>query len=288
MSARLILCADDFGFSPGVSGGILELVAAGRLSATGCMTLSPFWPAGAVALRPWAGRIDVGVHLTLTVLEPLGPMPVLAPGGRFPALGRLTAQALAGRLPVGEIEAEIGRQIDRFQEWFGAPPDFLDGHQHIHVLPGIREAVLAAARRLPGCAVRDCREPLNAILKRGVAPAKAAVVSALGAGLHRRLVAEGWTTNGGFRGVYGLEGGADRFARHLERFLEPPGPDPKRPPLVMVHPGFPDEALRRVDPVIDQRLAEFEVLAGDRLPDLLGRRGLELCRFGGRDGAAAK
>ena len=52
--ARFVLCADDFALSPGVSRGIIDLIARGRLSATGCMTVSPFWPEHAEWLRPLA------------------------------------------------------------------------------------------------------------------------------------------------------------------------------------------------------------------------------------------
>ncbi len=41
----VVLCADDYGLAPGVSAGIRELLDAGRLSATGAMTLSPHWAA---------------------------------------------------------------------------------------------------------------------------------------------------------------------------------------------------------------------------------------------------
>src|SRR4028118_1042681 len=111
MPHRVVLCADDFGLTEGVSRGILELAEAGRISATGAMTNRPDWPRLAPALRPLAGRIGVGLHLHLPTAEPPGPMPGLAPGGRFPALGDLMGRALMGRLPAGEVEGEIERQL---------------------------------------------------------------------------------------------------------------------------------------------------------------------------------
>lgn len=280
MSRPVALCADDYALSPGVGEAIRELVARGRLSATGCMTVSPFWPTEAPALRSLAGRLDVGLHLTLTDHAPLGPMPTLAPDGRLPALGRLTRLALTGRLVPAEIEAEVSRQVTRFHEHFGAPPAFIDGHQHVHLLPVARQAVLRAARRLPGPWLRDCHESLPAILRRGVAPTKAAVISGLGRSLHRAIARGGLAANHGFRGVYDLTGRVP-FADLMERFLDPPEAGPDRIPLIMVHPGFPDAALRRVDPVTDQRHVEFELLSSDRFAEMLGRRGLTLARLGG-------
>ena len=80
---KIVLCADDFGLTDGVSRGILELAEAGRISATGAMTNMPGWRRSAQALKPLVGRIGIGLHLNLTVGAPIGPMPVLARGGTF-------------------------------------------------------------------------------------------------------------------------------------------------------------------------------------------------------------
>jgi len=280
MPQPVILCADDYALSPGVSRGILELIGRGRLSATGCMTVSPFWPEHALALRPWAGRVDVGLHLTLTGHRPLGPMLRLAPEGRLPPLGRLLRLALARRLDADEITAEVARQIERFRQAFGAPPAFIDGHQHVHLLPGVRGAVLAAARELPGCWLRDCYEPLPAILRRGVAPAKAALIAGLGLALHRRIERDRLPANGSFRGIYDFSGRVP-FAGLMARFLSPAGSGGTRPPLVMVHPGFPDAELRRIDPVTDQRQVEYDFLAGEPFNRLLDERDIAVARLTG-------
>ena len=83
----IILCADDYAIAPGVSRAICALIQQGRLSATGCMTVSPFWREHARWLQLLAGRADIGLHLTLTDLRPLGMMARLAPDGRLPSLG---------------------------------------------------------------------------------------------------------------------------------------------------------------------------------------------------------
>ena len=103
---RVVLCADDYGLSPGVSRGIVELIAQGRLSATSCMSVSRFWPEHAAWLKPFADKVDVGLHLTLTNLPPLGPMPRTASSGRLPGLGTIARRALLGSLDRRE---EIGR-----------------------------------------------------------------------------------------------------------------------------------------------------------------------------------
>jgi hypothetical protein len=280
MTQPVILCADDYALAPGVSRAILDLVACGRLSATGCMTVSPFWIDHADWLRPWADRIDVGLHLTLTDHQPTGPMPRLAPEGRLPPLGRLMRLALTGGLDPDEISAEIARQVALFITVFGAPPAFLDGHQHVHLLPVVRDAVVAMAKALPGSYLRDCREPLPAILHRGVATTKALVIDRLGSGLARLIKQHHLPANGGFRGIYDFSNRVP-FAELMARFLDPATPETHSapPPLVMCHPGLPDPILRRIDPVTDQRRVEYEFLRSASFADLLATQGVTLTRL---------
>ncbi len=276
--SSIILCADDYALSPGVSRAILDLIERGRLSATGCMSISPYWVDLASALRPWADRIDVGLHVTLTDHRPIGPMPRLAPDGRLPSVGTLIRRAHAGLLEPREINAEVTRQVALFMEVFGRAPAFIDGHQHVHLLPVVRQAVVAVAEALPGTWLRDCREPLAAIVARGVATTKALVIDSLGRGLARLIRRHGLPSNQGFRGIYDFSGRVP-FAELMARFLHPaPASGARHPPLVMCHPGLPDEALRRIDPLTDQRRVEYEVLRGDAFADLLAARGLTLTR----------
>lgn len=271
---RVILCADDYGLAPGVGESIRELIGMGRLSATSCMTVCPFWPEEAERLKPLGDRADIGLHLTLTDHAPLGAMPRLAPEGRLPPLKTLMGRAFSGGLDAREVAGEVARQIAAFTTAFGRPPDYIDGHQHVHQLPTVREAVIAALVRLPGTYVRLCGEPRRSILRRGVAVAKALLISELGTGLATLARAAAIPANAGFRGVYDFSGTVP-FGTLMDRFLDPPGTRP----LVMVHPGIPDDALRRADPVVDQRLVEHEYLRGAAFGDLLSARGLRLSRL---------
>jgi chitin disaccharide deacetylase len=265
-----ILCADDYGLAPGVGAAIRELIAQGRLSATSCMTAGPYWPEEARLLAPLAGRADIGLHFTLTDQTPAGPMPKSAPDGRLPTVGRLMKAAYTGRLDPAEIAGEFARQLHNFTAALGRPPDFIDGHQHVHLLPVVRDVVAAAARDLPGIYLRSCVEPAFSILKRGVAAPKALLLSAMG----RAADADGLRRNRGFRGAYDL---TDRvpFGALMARFLNPPRPGM----LVMVHPGFADDALRAVDRVVAQREVEHAYLAGPDFGDLLTEVGATPARF---------
>jgi predicted glycoside hydrolase/deacetylase ChbG (UPF0249 family) len=279
----IVLCADDYAVAPGVSRAICALIEKGRLSATSCMTVSPHWPEHARWLRPLADQADIGLHLTLTDQAPLGAMR-LAPGGQLPPLGVAIRRAFLGQLDRGEIAAEIARQLDAFAEAFGRAPDFVDGHQHVHLLPGVRGALIEAlARRRNGSRapyLRDCHAPLGLTLRRGVDPGKTAGLSLLASGFARAARARGLATNPAFAGVYGFAGAyAPLFARFIAGL--------PANAIVMCHPGWPDDDLRRADTLVDQRQVEYDFLASDAMPATLTRAAVRVARFAKSRGTGA-
>ncbi|MDJ1159408.1 ChbG/HpnK family deacetylase [Chelatococcus sp. SYSU_G07232] len=272
-----VLCADDFALTPGVSRAILALAEAGRLTATGAMTNRSHWPDFAPALKALDGRIAAGVHVNLTLGAPLGPMPRLAPAGMLPPFGRLARLAFTGGLPKAEIEAEIARQLDAFEEAFGRPPDFVDGHQHVQVLPGVRGALLAvlARRGLAGCLwLRNSGDRPAAIVRRGIALRKALVIAGLATGFAAAARRAGFATNAGFAGVSAFDPHRD-FGADFARFLVAPGARH----LVMCHPGEAEDAeLAAIDPVVETRPQEFAFLRSGRFPDLCAAAGAGIVR----------
>jgi predicted glycoside hydrolase/deacetylase ChbG (UPF0249 family) len=270
----VVLCADDFGLTDGVSRGILRLAESGRVSATSAMTHRPGWAQNANALRALDGRVGVGLHLTLTLGEPLGPMPLLAGGGRLPTLGSLLKRSLLGALPPEEVKGEIERQLAAFEDRFGRPPDFVDGHQHVHMLPGVRGPLLAvlAERGLQARTwLRDPSDTLARIAKRPVSRRKALLVRALASGFGRAARATGFATNSGFSGFSPFDP-AVSAERAFEAAFQALGPSP----LVMCHPGHADAELEGLDPVVATRPQELAFLASDAFPALLAHRGLVL------------
>jgi chitin disaccharide deacetylase len=275
------LVADDFGMSEGVSRAILDLVARGRLMGTGVMANMPWAAPLAAELKAAAGTAEIGLHLTLTLGRALGPMPLSAASGDFPAFGPLARRALSGGLSGTasrrELEAEIGRQVDAFADAFGAWPAYVDGHQHVHVLPGIRAALFAAIAARPGWRpwLRDPGDSPGAILARGVAVTKALVIAGLALGFRRAAGRVGLATNLGFSGVSPFD--ADRpFGVDFGRFLTAPG----QRHLVMCHPGHVDDDLRRLDPVVETREQEWRFLASDEFSRALEEAHLALRPLG--------
>jgi predicted glycoside hydrolase/deacetylase ChbG (UPF0249 family) len=262
MIIPISLCADDFGLSPGVSRAIAGLLEAGRLSATSCMTKAAYWPETAPLLKPLEGKAAIGLHVTLTSLPPHPPLPEL--------LKRSWLRALKQ----DEIEAELHAQIDAFEEALGRLPDFLDGHQHVHVLPVIRDAVLhVMTTRLKGAWMRDVWEPLPHLLRVAPNPAKAMLLNILGFVMHQKARRLGIPTNRGFRGAYDLLGKVPVYETLFPRFLADAQPNM----LIMCHPAFVDsELVNGPDPVHAPREAERAYLASDLFARHLAEAGVAL------------
>ncbi|MEO7954299.1 MAG: ChbG/HpnK family deacetylase, partial [Polaromonas sp.] len=121
---RLILCADDFALNAPVSEGIAALARAGRLSATSAMVLSPRWAADAALLRELRGQIDIGLHLDWT-------SGFARAAGHGMSLSAAMLKAVLGGFDQAAARTVIARQLDAFESVWQAPPDHIDGHQHV-------------------------------------------------------------------------------------------------------------------------------------------------------------
>jgi chitin disaccharide deacetylase len=262
--ASIILCADDYGISAGVTAGIEELAYVGRISAASALVTLPRWPNCAGRLAELRNNIVIGLHVNLTVGAPLSSMPNLAPSGTFPSIKDLLRRCLLGRLDEDEITTEIASQIARFEDQTGHVPDFIDGHQHVHVLPGVRSGFLRAlAVCFPngGVLVRDPYDTVLSILSRGGPMGKALSLAMLAKGFGVRVRRAGFTTNHGFAGFSAFDT-ARPFARELKSFFHRPGPRH----MVMCHPGHPDAELEHLDRLVGRRSDELVCLL--EAPDL--------------------
>ena len=222
------------------------------------MTVWPEFASEGRLLAPLAGRIDVGLHLTLTQDRPLS---------------RVMASAYLGRLDRKALAAALARQLDAFVQSLGRPPDFIDGHQHVHLLPGVREAVIEAAAR-HGAYLRLTEEPLSAIARVRVAPVKAALLSILSRPLAREARRRSIPCNRGFRGARNFADAAP-FGAIFRRMVA----DAPAGTLVMCHPGFADATLSARDPVTEARESEYLYFAGEQFPADLAAAGLRLARL---------
>lgn len=261
---RLILCADDFGLSSPISDTIAGLAAAGRINAISCMAALPGWRRDSAMLASLPPSVAIGLHLTLSSEIPITLMPGLAPQKRLPDIDGLTIRAIRGRLPLAEIAGEVRAQFERFIETTGRAPDFVDGHQHSHVLPGIRQIVVATTQRLaPKAWLRDCGDRLSAMLSRPFR-GRALASAAHAMGFARDAEAAGLWCNRGFAGHYGFRGD---YAALFPQFLASPG----AMHLVMCHPGA---GLAGDDPIALARQREAKALWTLPIADIAAAQGL--------------
>ena len=147
MSRVLALCADDFGLSPGISAGIVRLAQSHRLTAIACITNSPHWVEQAQRLQKLPDTVDVGLHINFTEGQPLSAR-LARRWPKLPSLPSLIARAHLHLLPQAEMRNEVHAQLRAFINAYGEPPRFIDGHQHVHHLPGLRDSILDMAEHV--------------------------------------------------------------------------------------------------------------------------------------------
>ena len=270
----LVLCADDYALHPAVDNAVLQLAQAGRLSATSCMTTSPLWPAAAPLLHVVRSTLAVGLHFNLT--ESHGGATAAKPLGRV-LREAYTAIATRSHAWSAEVLRQQWRsQLDAFEHAMGTPPDFIDGHQHVHQLPGLREAMLQElqsryrADEMPW--VRSTA-PAGSLWKQP----KAAVIALLGGWRNtQQLHNAGIPTNDGFGGVYGFDAAdASTYGQYMAQWL----PHMAHGSLMMCHPA---SALVPGDAIAAQRMVEFDYLRSEVFADLLAEHHITIAQGSGR------
>jgi predicted glycoside hydrolase/deacetylase ChbG (UPF0249 family) len=244
----LIVNADDFGLTRGVSRGILEARARGIVTSTTVLVNRPVDPDLVAALE--ASGLGVGLHLNLTLGAPIADprrVPSLVDGeGRFIR----DAREAAARAKPDEARIELGNQIDAFRALLGRFPTHLDTHHHVGRHEPILDLVLDFARAI--------RVPVRSQDERVRAAA-------------RRLKLR---TPDHFVGESGPEPywSAERVLEHLRAL-------PGGVTEFMTHPGYFDDDLA-YSRYGRQRETELAGLTDPRARELIEREGIRLVHFG--------
>lgn len=258
---RLRICVDDFGLGAGVDQAVLRLARRGRISATSCMVGAPQWRADAPALRALDPAVlDVGLHLDLTAFP-------LDARLRLP-LPHWLARSHLRLVPRSALHSEIEAQLDAFEQAMGRPPAHVDGHQHVHQLPVVRDELLAVLQARYGGRRPWLRRTRRPPAERG--NSKAWLIEALGCtGLAGLAVRNGYRQNKHLLGVYDFKGGEERYLALLEAWLR----TAQDGDLLMCHPAT---ELLAGDAIAAARVWEYKVLAGPAFAALLAREAIQL------------
>ncbi|MBD1556529.1 ChbG/HpnK family deacetylase [Vibrio sp. S9_S30] len=236
----IIVCADDYGMSDDVDDAILELIENQRISATSCMTLMPSWKASARRLKELEGQAAFGLHFDL---------------GHFASLSNLMLGAMTRTLDQSAMKVTLNQQLDNFENEVGRVPDYIDGHQHVHSFPVIRDVLVSVINQRYSTNPPWIRTP-SVPLSGHDSALKALVIKGLNIGfnsiIRERTSAK---TNTSFAGLYSISETAN-FPALMEGWVN----NLDHHGLIMCHP-----AIKRTN--VDHGLArvkEYEYLRSDR------------------------
>jgi len=263
----IVVCADDFGMHSGIDVAVLRLAEMGRVSATSCLVDGASFAHHARALG--ASGLQIGLHLNFTerLDSDVDPQALYAP------VSTLIARSYLRQLDCDRVRRQIARQLDRFEAVLGCRPDFIDGHQHVHQLPQIRQCLMAElAHRYRNKLLWIRNTRMGRLGMTGSFRYKAGVIQALGSSAMARLAREArFAVNQDFLGVYDFQGGRAAYGRLLKMWFGAAG----GASVLMCHPC--DRPARGV--LGEQRVAEFDVLADGSTAGWLEEYGLSVGGF---------
>jgi hopanoid biosynthesis associated protein HpnK len=285
---RLIVNADDFGFTSGVNRGIVEAHTRGIVTSSTLMANGLAFE-DAVRLAKTIPDLSVGCHLVLIDGQPLLDARKLLTltaaqegGSRFrDSLKTFAARALTGRLDSVEIEAEATAQIHKLQS-AGISVSHVDTHKHTHLFSSVLRPLLRAAR---ACGVRAVRNPFGprrplrsgALLARPnlwTRYAEVRILRTLAGKFRRTAKDEGFATTDGTLGVVVTGTLDEKLFRHIAAII------PEGTWEFVCHPGYHDEELQRTNTRLRlSRETELHVLTMPEVRGLLVDSEIELISY---------
>ena len=281
---RLIVNADDFGFTLGVNRAILEAHQHGIVTSTTLMANGRAFPE-AVQLAKSSPDLSIGCHVVLIDGEPVldpSELATITDSRRFrDGLKNFAARALTSRMKPDEVEAEANAQIHRIQS-AGLVVSHIDTHKHTHIFPQILRPLLRAARNRGVPAVRNPfgpRFPLRSsqLLARPNLWTRFAEVRILShfAGQFRRAVAqEGLATPDGTLGIEVTGTLDERLFQAIARSI------PDGTWEFVCHPGYNDPELAAAKTRLrESRELELHVLTMPQARELLAKSGIQLISY---------
>ena len=286
---NLIVNADDLAWAEGVNRGIAEAHRNGIVTSTTILANGTAF-ASAVELVKATPSIGVGVHLNLSDGKPVSP-PETVPSivndrGEFKGGPEALLLRVARRnLQLNEVEIEWERQIQKVVN-AGIQPTHLDGHKHVHMLPGMFEIALRLAKRNAIAAVRISHEASSLraalssgenqnvplVMKQGV---QARVLKLLARDAQALAEAAGIAATDYFCGIAQTGELTVEGMKCLLQSL------PEGTTEMMCHPGFMDKELEEsATRLQDSRELEVELLTSTDIRNLVASQGIRLIDYG--------
>jgi chitin disaccharide deacetylase len=262
MSKTIILCADDFGQGLHISQAILLLATNKRLSAISCMTTEEDWTRHGPSLKSVQSHLDIGLHFNLTHGK----------GNYCRPLNEWLFRSLLRQIDKAVVEAQLHDQLDRFEAIMGVSPDFIDGHQHVHSFPVMRDVLTQVIKdRFP------TRPPyvrtLTPMIRSADTPFKALILKGASYKFSRALDLQEIDHNSQFGGVYSLSPQAP-YREFMNFWLQ----HSITGALLMCHPGI-SPLKSNFDPIQETRIKEYAYLSSDAFLEDCTKASVVLGRF---------
>ncbi len=245
---KLIVNADDFGLTKGVSLGILDSMEKGIVTSTTALVNGIYFEEGIKeALN--RGLDSLGVHLNLTLGKPV------LPPDEIPSLVRedgsfYRAVTEIKKINYDEAKRELKAQIEKFLQLHSKPTHF-DGHHHFFFYDeGLLDVVLDLAREY-GVPIRSMSPEKNKYYK----------------------TKDVMTTDILITEFYRENVNADILMDLIERY------DNLSTVELMCHPAHLDEELMKITSYNTFRQEEYNILISDTIKDYLNKAGIELITF---------
>jgi hopanoid biosynthesis associated protein HpnK len=285
---RLIVNADDFGFTCGVNRGIIEAHQHGIVTSATLMANGQAFD-DAVRLAKAVPHLSVGCHVVLIDGRPVVD-PTLLPsitsadsgGGRFrDGMKSFALRAFAGRLNSSEIETEVSAQIRKLQ-CAGINVSHVDTHKHTHLFPAVLKPLLRAAR---ACGVHAMRNPFGPSkpLKSGellarpnlwTRYAEVRILRTLATKFRNAAKREGFATPDGTFGIVVTGALDERLFRAIAAII------PEGTWEFVCHPGYNDDDLESANTRLRKsRETELQVLTLPEARQLLLEQGIDLISY---------
>jgi len=285
---NLIVNADDLGWTGGVNRGILDAFRRGIVTSTSLLASGSAFLEAAKAAKSAPG-LGVGVHLNLSDGAPVADhesvTSLLNDKGEFAdgPESLLLKRARRG-LVLDEVEEEWDAQIQKVRD-AGIRPTHLDGHKHVHMLPGLFGIALRLAKKHGIEAVRVSLEESSLraalafgekhragiVMKQGV---QARALKLLARDARQQAARAGIATADYFCGIAQT---GELTRQGVERLLTSL---PEGTTELMCHPGYADEALQKTATRLQaSRQKELDILTDTRIRNLVASQGIRLIDY---------
>lgn len=286
---NLIVNADDLGWTEGVNRGIADAHRNGIVTSASLLANGTAFRE-AVELTKFLPNLGIGVHLNLSDGVPLAP-PQSVPSlvnrsGEFEGGPEsLLLKMAMRRLMLSEVESEWEAQMRRVRD-VGIAPTHLDGHKHVHMLPGLFEVALRLAKKHGIEAIRvshensKLRAALSAgeeqrasvVLKQGV---QARGLKLLASDAREKAEQAGISTADHFCGIAQTGTLTKEGVMRLLQSL------PEGTTEMMCHPGYADESLRGTATRLQSsRQKEIEILTDPDIRNVVASQAIRLIDYG--------